>query len=83
MISMSDYYCFFSLKFNTIKQTSLGLNIVLFLERLKCFTWHRGFKTVTLGRSPKARLYHCTPVWLTLAIAPNVGDSGALIMVVR
>ena len=34
------------------------------------------------GRSSRARLYHCTPVWLTLAIAPNVGDSGAQFMVV-
>lgn len=34
------------------------------------------------GRFSRMRLYHCTPVWLTLAIAPNVGDSGAQFMVV-
>ena len=33
-----------------------------------------------LGRSPRARPFHCTPVGLTFAIAPNVGDSGALFL---
>ena len=39
-------------------------------------TWHRGICDQS-GRSPKKRPYHCTSVWLTLAIAPNVGNSGA------
>ena len=34
------------------------------------------------GGSPRASLYHCTTVWLTLAIAPNVGDSGAQFLLV-
>ncbi|WP_375676103.1 hypothetical protein, partial [Bartonella sp. CL42QHWL] len=34
------------------------------------------------GRSPRARPFHCTSVGLTLAITPNVGDSGAAFMVV-
>ena len=34
------------------------------------------------GCSPRARPFHCTPVGLTLAIAPNVGDSGAQFLVV-
>ena len=32
------------------------------------------------GRSPRVRPYHCTPVGLTFAIAPNVGDSGTLFL---
>lgn len=44
-------------------------------------TWHRR-NLDQEGGSPRARPYHCTSVWLTLAITPNVGDSGALFMVV-
>lgn len=32
------------------------------------------------GRSPRVRPFHCTPVGLTFAIAPNVGDSGTLFL---
>ena len=32
------------------------------------------------GRSPRLRPFHCTPVGLTSAIAPNVGDSGTLFL---
>ena len=35
-----------------------------------------------VGRSPRARPFHCTSVGLTLAITPNVGDSGAAFLVV-
>ena len=29
------------------------------------------------GSSSRARLFHCTPGWLTPAISPNVGNSMA------
>ncbi len=29
------------------------------------------------GGSSRVRLYHCTPVWLTPTITPNVGNSNA------
>ena len=39
-------------------------------------TWHRGYRDPE-GGAPRVRPFHCTQVGLTLAIAPNVGDSGA------
>ena len=39
-------------------------------------TWHRGDRDRE-GGSPRARPLHCTTVGLTLAIIPNVDDSGA------
>lgn len=39
-------------------------------------TWHRGYRDHE-GGSPRARPFHCTTVGLTLAITPNVGNSGA------
>ena len=39
-------------------------------------TWRRGYRDPE-GGSPRTRLGHCTPVGLTPAIAPNVGNSGA------
>ena len=39
-------------------------------------TWHRGHRDHE-GGSPRARPFHCTSIGLTLAITPNVGDSGA------
>jgi len=39
-------------------------------------TWHRGYRD-PVGGAPRVRPFHCTQVGLTLAIAPNVGDSGA------
>ena len=44
-------------------------------------TWHRR-NLDQEGGSSRARPFHCTSNWLTLAITPNVGDSGALFMVV-
>ena len=38
-------------------------------------TWHRGNRD-RHGGSPRARPLHCTTVGLTLAIFPNVDDSG-------
>lgn len=38
-------------------------------------TWHRGNHDHE-GGTPRARLNHCTSVLLTLAITPNVGNSG-------
>ena len=38
-------------------------------------TWHRGHRDHE-GGSPRARRFHCTSIGLTLAIPPNVGDSG-------
>lgn len=35
------------------------------------------------GRSPRASPFHCTSVGMTLAIIPNVDDSGALFLVVE
>ena len=35
------------------------------------------FKEKKKKGSPRARPFHCTSVWLTLAITPNVGNSGA------
>ena len=34
------------------------------------------------GSSPRARLLHCTTEWLTPAISPNVGNSGAQFLLV-
>ena len=42
-------------------------------------TWYRRYPDQR-GGSPRARLRHCTSAWLTLAIAPNVGDSGTQFM---
>ena len=42
----------------------------------------RGVNRDQLGGSPRARPYHCTTVGLTLAIAPNVGDSTVQFMCV-
>lgn len=39
-------------------------------------TWHRGDRD-RQGGSPRARPLHCTTLRLTLAIIPNVDDSGA------
>ena len=44
-------------------------------------TWHRRYRD-PLGGSPRARPFHCTSDGLTLAIAPNVGDSGAQFLLV-
>ena len=44
-------------------------------------TWHRGHRDHE-GGSPRVRPYHCTSVRLTLAITPNVGDSGAQFLLV-
>ena len=43
---------------------------------LSILTWHRGDRDRE-GGSPRARPLHCTTVGLTLAIIPNVDDSGA------
>jgi len=45
-------------------------------------TWRRGYCDHQ-GSSLRARLFHCTTVGLTPAITPNVGNSGALFLVVR
>ena len=42
----------------------------------------RGVNRDQLGGSPRARPFHCTSVGLTLAIAPNVGDSTVQFMCV-
>ena len=42
----------------------------------------RGVNRDQLGGSPRARPFHCTTVGLTLAIAPNVGDSTVQFMCV-
>ena len=39
-------------------------------------TWHRRYCDHE-GSAPRTRLSHCTLVGLTLAITPNVGNSGA------
>ena len=39
-------------------------------------TWHGRYHD-QLGGPPRARPFHCTPVWLTPAITPNAGDSSA------
>ena len=39
-------------------------------------TWHRRYRDHE-GGAPKMRLSHCTQAGLTLAITPNVGNSGA------
>jgi len=44
-------------------------------------TWRRGYRDPE-GGSPRVRPFHCTAVGLTPAIAPNVGNSGALFLVV-
>lgn len=46
------------------------------LAKKSILTWHRRYSDHE-GSSPRARPYHCTSVWLTLAITSNVGDSGA------
>ena len=43
---------------------------------LSILTWHRGDHDRE-GGSPRTRPLHCTTVGLTLAIIPNVDDSGA------
>ena len=42
----------------------------------------RGVNRDQLGGSPRARPFHCTSIGLTLAIAPNVGDSTVQFMCV-
>ena len=44
-------------------------------------TWHRRYPDHE-GGSPRARPYHCTTVWLTLAIISNVDDSDAQFVIV-
>ena len=44
--------------------------------RLSILTWHRLYSDPQ-GCGPGARPFHCTSVWLTPAIFPNVEDSGA------
>ena len=48
---------------------------------LSILTWHRGYHD-HLGGSSRVRPFHCTTVWLTFAITPNVGDSGAQFLLV-
>ena len=49
---------------------------VMNIPLLSILTWHRR-NLDHQGGSPRARPIHCTSVRLTLAITPNVGNSGA------
>ena len=52
------------------------------LKNASAYLPGRGVNRDQLGGSPRARPYHCTTVGLTLAIAPNVGDSTVQFMCV-
>ena len=56
--------------------TSTSFKGMANLRHLLILTWHRGDRDRE-GGSPRARPLHCTTVGLTLAIIPNVDDSGA------
>ena len=58
---------------NVVSTTTYWSILVRFISIL---TWHRGNRD-HLGGSSRLRPFHCTSVWLTFAITPNVGDSGA------
>ena len=71
-------HCWFSA---TCEKTRGLLILAEGFGRSSILTWHRRYLDHE-GGSPKSRPFHCTSVGLTLAITPNVGDSGAVFMVV-
>ena len=59
----------------SIRIWCLWAPVIMTLDRqLGILTW-AGSSGDHEGRSPRARPFHCTSVWLTTTITPNVGNS--------
>ena len=51
--------------------------LVLTSDVVRAYLPGTGDSVINFGGAPRARPFHCASVGLTLAITPNVGNSGA------